>query len=321
MMALEESSAAKARIVEVWRRFRRHARLAAIVLFAAITAGGAYTILQGDWTEAAAFWSARRGLLCMAFLLSACDIAIDSMIWRAILRQLGIDSKPLRGMLIFLTGYAGLMMPAQMGRLFRASEMARIQACDIGKAAAAEFVLLYFVAVASASVFMGALAWQWRPAIAILLPAPLVILGIGAANVLFGRLLTRPRFLPEGFWRRPAVFGLALTACIGWFINGFTVYLLFRDITNELRYSHAVMIVTSNLFVAVSSGLPGGLGITEGYIGTMMYWLKTPPSHLVVAVAAFRILTFWAWIPAGWAAVLLNSLIFRTQRVDPDQVP
>ena len=53
----------------------------------------------------------------------------------------------------------------------------------------------------------------------------------------------------------------------------------------------------------------------ESYIGGMMYWLATPPEHLVIAVAAFRILTFWLWIPIGWIALLLNGLFFgRSKR-------
>jgi uncharacterized membrane protein YbhN (UPF0104 family) len=55
--------------------------------------------------------------------------------------------------------------------------------------------------------------------------------------------------------------------------------------------------------LGVATGLPGGIGATEGLLGAGMRLRSVPVEHLAVAVAAFRLITFWVWIPIGWLAM------------------
>jgi len=64
--------------------------------------------------------------------------------------------------------------------------------------------------------------------------------------------------------------------------------------------------------LGVSTGLPGGLGATEGIIGASLRLRSVPMEHLAIAIAAFRLITFWMWIPIGWAALaVVNRRIAR----------
>lgn len=38
-------------------------------------------------------------------------------------------------------------------------------------------------------------------------------------------------------------------------------------------------------------------------LGAFLHYMDVPAAHLAVAIAVFRIITFWAPIPIGWAAL------------------
>ena len=297
------------------RVFVRCIRVVTLLLFGVVSLYGIHLLFQGNWREVGAYWLDRRRLLALGFALSAADILTDSLIWMLILRQLGIFIPPAKGVLLFLSGYAGLLMPVQLGRFFRASELASQGHADLRTAIKAELILLCFAAIAAIATFSAAFLYQWSVFLAVLAPALIIVAALFAADLLFQSLpQLRQRFslqLPLHFWRQPAVIGLTFLTATGWLLNGAILYLIFGELSEMLSLHHTIMIVTSNLFIGVGTGLPGGLGVSESYIGAMMYWLRTPPEHLVVAVAAFRLVTFWIWIPIGWCALLLIGVLFR----------
>lgn len=289
-------------------------RVIVLLVFAVLTVYGGYLLVINDWRGIAAFWLHRRGLLLAGFLLSLCDISTDGFIWTRILRQNGIRLARRRSILLFLLGYAGQLMPVQLGRFFRATELSRLYGVPLAVSTRAELTLLAFVMLSSVSVFLGALLYSWSRPLGLVLPFLLIPSGLLVADIVVPRIPKLPIRWEKGYWRRPSTLLLGLLSGMGWLYNGTILFLIFREVAAALHLQQTVMIVTSNLFVGVCSGLPGGLGITETYIGAMMYWLSTPPEHLVVAVAAFRIITFWTWIPVGWAALLLNSLLYGAPR-------
>ena len=65
-----------------------------------------------------------------------------------------------------------------------------------------------------------------------------------------------------------------------------------------------------------STGLPGGIGATEGILGASLSFRQVPVEHLAVAVAAFRMITFWIWIPVGWLALLALRRETRAVRAE-----
>jgi len=281
-----------------------------LVIFAVLTGYGIYVLVTNDWQDITGFWLTRRRLLLAGFALAALDVCTDGFVWYGILRQHGVRLGPIRGLLLFLSGYAGHFMPVQLGRFFRATELSRMYGVPLATATKAEVTLLVFIMITSVAVFCGAFLSQWFLALALVVPVVLTAIALFVLGIIFRWIPRLSPHLPEGYLRRPSTLILCLLTGTGWFINGAILYLIFREITETLQIHHSIMIMTSNLFIGVISGLPGGLGITESYIGGMMYWLSTPPEHLVIAVAAFRILTFWLWIPIGWVALLLNGILY-----------
>ncbi len=295
-------------------RWAGRIRIGVLVIFAVLTGYGLYMLVTGDWQKIAGFWLTRRRLLLAGFVLATLDVSMDGLVWNGILRQYGIRLGPARGLLLFLSGYAGHFMPVQMGRFFRATEVSRLYGMPLAAATKVEITLLAFISITSAAVFCAAFLWPWLAVLSFAVPVALTALALLALGIVFRWTPKLSLQLPEDYLRRPSTLVLCLLTGIGWLINGFILYLIFQEVTETLEIHHAIMIMTSNLFIGVASGLPGGLGITESYIGGMMYWLSTPPGHLVIAVAAFRILTFWVWIPIGWVALLLNGLLYGRKK-------
>lgn len=313
-MTEEKPPAADALAAKPHGRWLGKFRVAVLAVFAVLTVYAGYLLVVNDWQDIAGFWLTRRRLLLAGFLLSMCDICTDCFIWTRILRQHGIRLGFRRSVSLFLTGYAGQLMPVQLGRFFRATELSRMYGVSLAMSTKAELTLLGFVVLSSVSMFLGALVFSWSPLPGILLPVLLIPAGLFVAEWVVPRIPRMPIQWEPGYWRRPSTIVLGLLSSFGWLYNGTILFLIFREVAGALHLHQTVMIVTSNLFVGVCTGLPGGLGITETYIGAMMYWLSTPPEHLVIAVAAFRIITFWSWIPVGWVAVLLNSFFFGGSR-------
>jgi len=313
-MTQDTKSAGSALVGEPHSRWLRILRIVVLLVFATLTIYGGYLLVVNDWRGIAAFWLNRRGLLLLGFMLSCCDICTDGFIWTRILRQNGIRLGCRRSILLFLLGYAGQLMPVQLGRFFRATELSRLYGVPLSVSTRAELTLLAFVMLSSVSVFLGALLFSWSRPLGLILPFLLIPTGLFIADLIVPRIPKLPIRWEKGYWRCPSTLLLGLLSGLGWIYNGTILFLIFHEVTSVLHLQQTVMIVTSNLFVGVCSGLPGGLGITETYIGAMMYWLSTPPEHLVIAVAAFRIITFWSWIPVGWLALLINSVFFGRPR-------
>ena len=208
------------------KRWLRVFRIAVLLLFAALTLYGIYQMSRHNWQEITAFWFFRYRLLLLLFLFATLDIAMDAVVWNGILRQQGVRLRLGRGLLLFLSGYAGLFMPVQMGRFFRATELSRIYGVSLAVATKTEITLLLFVAISSVSVFFGSFFWTIQPSIALVLPFLLTAaaLFILSSAVHFIPFLSKQ--LPHAYLRRPATFMLCSLTGIGWFLNGFILFLM-----------------------------------------------------------------------------------------------
>lgn len=135
------------------------------------------------------------------------------------------------------------------------------------------------------------------------------------ADRLFALLAQTPARMPKGFWRRKRVVLVGFLATIGWYVNGTLLYLTVYDLPGNVDYWQALIIAPANQVLGVSTGLPGGIGAVEGLLGVSLSLVEVPKEHLALSVAAFRIVTFWAWLPLGWLALTyINRRASRLQR-------
>jgi len=293
---------------------RRHARLAAFLVLAAVTAFGLWGLLSGGWRPALGHWRAKAPVLCLCVFLQAADIAFDSYLWSLILREFKIRYSRKIGTLIFLSGYAGLLLPWQAGRFIRSDAIARLGLGSFGEAVKAELILLFLTGVAAIAVVTGVATYTVFPwALPVAVPAVIAVFLL-SADRLFALLARTPVKLPPRYWWRWRTFAIGCLAMVGWFINGSILYLVVHDLPGSIVYNQALFVAPANLLLGVATGLPGGVGAIEGFMGVSLRLLDMPPAHLALAVGAFRLVTFWMWLPVGWLAfATVNRLALRRQ--------
>ncbi len=288
--------------------FLKYRRTTAFCILGAATCFGVWQLFRGDdWREALDFWSGRWGVLGLALCLQAVDVLLDGILWLWVLDSLGIRPGLRRGLSIFLAGFAGILMPAQLGRLLRPEEIARLGMGRFGDAVRAEVLLLAMSGTAAAAVMAGALVHWLHPWLALPVTAVVVFGMFGVANLVFDRVYPLRVLLPEGYLRRPRVVVMAFMAVPGWLLNSVCLHLLVRDNMPGATVWQALFVAPSNMIVGAVSGLPGGIGAVETYLGAALRVLEMPGAHLALAVASFRLVTFWLWLPLGWLAFIIVS--------------
>ncbi len=282
----------------------RYPRLVAFILLAVLTVCGAWLLLSGDWRAALGQWRGRLPIVAAVLGLRIMDLALDGLIWWWLLRSLGIRLRGLSVPLVYLAGYAGLLLPAQLGRFVRSDAIVRLGAGPFLEAAKAEAVLVFLSGVSAVALLAAAVAYAVSPVL-----APVALAAVAAAFLFFAeglfRLLSKtPIRLPAGYWWHGKTFLMVLLCMLGWTLAGVQLFLIAKDLPGGITLWQALIVAPSNLVLGSSTGLPGGIGAVEGLLGASLSFLQVSSSDLPLAVAVFRLLTFWIWIPAGWLALL-----------------
>ncbi len=291
----------------------RYGRLLAFLLLAAVSAYGIWVFFSGDWREALLYWRRGGAVVGIVLTLRLLDLFLDAAVWHRVQRDFGARLPWRRGFLVYLCAYAGLLLPAQLGRVVRADAIVRLGAGGFRGAITAELVLMVLSGIAAMALLAGAMTCVVIPWL-----APLAAVIVVFAMLFFFEWLTvllpkRIAAIPRTYWRQPATFLMAALVAVGWMLVGTSLYMVVRDLPGNLRLWQAWIIAPANLVLGAGTGLPGGIGAVEALLGVSLRMLEVPPAHMAFAVGAFRLLTFWIWIPLGWVALLWVNRLARRQ--------
>ena len=282
---------------------KRHRFAIAFALLAVATAAGLHSLFSADWRSALRFWSGRGWVLGGVLGLHTANVAIDGLLWLWLLAGLGIRPGLRRGAVIFLTGFAGLLIPVQLGRFVRSEELARLGHGRFADAVKAEVVLLALMTVTAFALLAAVFAGLWQIWAAV--PAALALIaGFLCCATLGLRIVPRLSSLfPANYFLRPSTIAIACLSMTGWMLSGIGLFLMLNESASNLALWQTMVVGPVGMLVGSASGMPGGLGVVEGYLGAAFHTMQVPAEHLALAVAAFRLITFWLWIPVGWAAL------------------
>ena len=279
-------------------------RTIAFIVLLGVTAWGAVSFFNGDWRETLAHWQHRWPVLWLAFFLHLADVSFDALLWKWILQDFDIRIDYRRAWVIFFSGFAGLLLPLQLGRLIRSDGVARLGLGPLGQAARAEFVLFFMSGAGAVAIVSGILTYVIFP-----WAAPFVALSVVAGFLFMARpafaLLQKTKLtFPEGYWWRPRTYLLAVLTMLGWLIDGTALFGVVHGLPGAIQLWQAWLVMTGNWLLSTCTGLPGGVGAMEGFLGVSLRFLEMPPADLAFAVGAYRLATFWVWIPIGWLFLL-----------------
>ncbi len=118
--------------------------------------------------------------------------------------------------------------------------------------------------------------------------------------------------LPTAFWWAWPTMAIVLIDMTGWVAHGVALHVVVADLPGDMTLWDSLFFGPGSAVLGVVTGLPGGIGATEGLLGASLRLRAVPIEHLAIAIAAFRLITFWIWIPIDWLALaVINRRLSR----------
>ena len=297
----EEHSTVWPRLAAAWRRY---ARVVGFVVLVAVTVYGLRELFTGDWNAVAEFWRVRMLILPAIVGLAALDIFLEGVAWVWVVERFGMRARDLTGARVYLAANAGRLLPAQLGRLIRPEEMVRLGRGTTPQCLKAEGTVFVLDTLSVAALLAGLLVFRINPALGVLATVGTITVALFLGSRIANALSDTKLDLPKGFWWNPRTFATVMIQLAGWVAHGLAFYVLVAQLPGSTGLWDAVFLAPASAVLGVGSGLPGGIGATEGVLGVSLSLNGVPTAHLAVAITGFRIITFWAWVLIGWLALL-----------------
>lgn len=284
-------------------RWYRRAEFIGLVVLVAVTAYGVYGAATGDWTAVTRFWRGKLALLPLIGFLAVLDVALGGISWVWVLERFGIRARDRVGARVYIAERAGLLMPAQLGRLIRPDAMVRLGRGDLAQCGKAEAAVFLLDALSVVALLGGLVVWLVHPALGLLAGAVVVLAALRVAELLADRLENTRFGMPPGFWWDRRSVAIVTIQMAGWAAHGVAFYFLVAGLPGKLGVWDALFFAPGSAVLGIGTGLPGGVGATEGFLGASLKFSQVPAEQFALIIAAFRAVTFWLWIPLGWIAL------------------
>lgn len=295
------------------RKILEYARPAALVILLLVTGVGIYKFATGDWTDVIQYWRENIAVIPLLIGFSILDVILESMAWMWSYARLKIHVFDRATATIYLAGRAGLLMPAQLGRLIRPDAMVRLGRASMRDCLKAEAVMFVLDGVSVLALLAGLLVFKVNPWLAVPTTLLVAVVMVYPGDKL-AELLAHTRLnFPAKFWWSWPTMGIVLVQMAGWVAHGFALFVVVAGLPGAMTLWDSLFFAPGAAVLGTGTGLPGGIGATEGILGASLRFRHVPAEHLAIAVAAFRLITFWVWIPIGWLALLA----VKRRQIDP----
>lgn len=290
----------------------KYTRLTAFVLLGAVTLFGVYRFMTGDWTNVIAYWRHHLAIIPLLVAISVIDVALEGVAWMWVYHRFQIRSFDRGASATFLAGRAGLLLPAQLGRLIRPDAMVKLKRASLGDCLKAEAVVFILNTVSVAALFAGLLVYRAYPAATPFAVAAVIGVSVYLGNRIAGMLTHTRMKLPAAFWWAWPTLGIIVVGMAAWIAHGVALHVVVADLPGNMSLWDSLFFGPGSAVLGGATGLPGGIGATEGILGASLRLRSVPTEHLALAIAAFRLITFWIWIPIGWSALaVVNRRLSR----------
>lgn len=304
-----EAAPAKASTWERW------ARVIGLVILLAASVHGVREFLAGDAQAMAAMWDRSQSILPFVFVFAVLDVAIEALAWALVFSRFGIKSLDPVGAAVAVSGKAGLLLPAQLGRLVRPDLVVRLGRGTLGEGLKAEAVVFLLDAASVAALLASLITFRFFPLLTPLAGFVVVATCLFLANRIAPLLSGTALELPAGFWWNWRTFAIVAVQSAGWCAHGIAFWVMGSMLDGHMGIWESLFFAPGSAVIGLGSGLPGGLGVTEILLGASLDFSGVPQAQLAVGVAVFRVLTFWVWIPIGWLALGFAGWAARRRRL------
>ncbi len=283
--------------------------ISGFVILILLTCFGVYQIREENFENIKHVIVNRWELFFLACVLRLFDWILDYYLWRCMFKNFSISFPFIKSIWVYLTQGAGIVLPAQLGRALRGYIITKTVSTPISKAMTAEFLFLLCVLEGAFLVLILSLAIYTNTFVLPIILSLLSLLLFPFLLKFFKPFLAKLKIgLTDNVIRPPFLILFCIGCSIGWAVNGLIFYLLLGGKESGLYLSQVEMIVLGNLFLAICSGIPGGVGIVEATMSVSLHWLQVQLPEIILVIGLFRIITFWIWIPLGWLGLFRLKL-------------
>jgi uncharacterized membrane protein YbhN (UPF0104 family) len=286
-------------------RIIAYSRLAGFFILVAVTIFGIYRFVTGDWTNVIAYWRDHLEVIPLLAVISIIDVILEAGAWMWVYHRFRIRAFDRGGSCAFLAGRAGLLLPAQLGRLIRPDAMVKLDRARVADALKAEGVVFVLDGISVIALLAGLLVYRTYPAAAPAAAVATIGVMVFLGNTISRFMMNTRLHLPSTFWWAWPTLFITLVNMSGWVAHGLALYVVVADLPGDMTLWDSLFLGPGSAVLGVATGLPGGIGVTEGILGASLRIRSVPVEHLAVAVAAFRLITFWIWVPIGWMAIAI----------------
>jgi hypothetical protein len=280
-------------------------RLAAFLILVVVTIVGIYRFVTGDWSEVIAYWKGHPEVIPLLLGISIVDVILEGVAWMWVYQRFRIRTFDRGGGCAFLAGRAGLLLPAQLGRLMRPDAVVALGRASVTDALKAEGVVFVLDGISVVALLAGLIVYRTYPAAGPVAAVTTIGVMVFLGNTVSGFMTNTRLHLPATFWWAWPTLFIILINMAGWIAHGFALHVVVADLPGDMTLWDSLFLGPGSAVLGVATGLPGGIGVTEGILGASLRIRSVPVEHLAVAVAAFRLTTFWIWIPIGWMAIAI----------------
>ena len=284
---------------------KEYGRAIGLIILGVATALGVYQFVAGDYRGAVQYWRTQWAVFPIVLLLATADVALEAVGWMWVYERFRIRTRDSGGVLAYLSGRAGLLLPAQLGRLIRPDALARLGRASMRDCLKAEAVAFVLDTASVTALMAGLVAYHYHPLAALGAVPGVIVVSLFFGNRFAGMLSKTGLALPNGFWWRWQTVAIILIEMAGWLAHGLAFFVIVRGLPGSPGWWEPVFLAPASAVLGVGSGLPGGIGATEGLLGISLSIMVIPAHHFALAVGGFRLLTFWIWLPVGWAALAM----------------
>jgi len=293
-------------------RIIKYTRLCAFVLLGVVTIFGIYRFATGDWSDVVSYWREHFAIIPLLIAISVIDVALEGIAWMWVYHRFKIRAFDRGGASAFLAGRAGLLLPAQLGRLIRPDAMTKLQRASLGECLKAEAVVFVLDSISVLALLGGLIVYRLLPLAAPFAVLAFIAFAVFMGNWIGGKLTHTRMHLPATFWWAWPTLAIIVVDMTGWLAHGLALHVVVAGLPGNMTLWDSLFFGPGTAVLGVGTGLPGGIGATEGFLGASMRLRSVPVEHLAVAIAAFRLITFWMWIPIGWLVLAaLNRHLSR----------
>lgn len=282
-------------------------------------------IFIGDYQKVKSeFFKIRFSTLLVLLLFSFGNYLVRFLKWSIFLRMLSIKVKSSDSMLIFFAGLSMALTPGKLGETIKSYLLRTIE--KVGLKTSLPIILIERLTDLFGLIFLSLLGASTVINFKIMIP--LLIIFVTSIFLMrstwlfdfFVRFVSKINFfkkrldnisqlhmsLKNLLSARSFFISIPLSV-VSWGLEGIAFYLLITSLGFDFSVFQIVSIYSFSVIVGSLAFIPGGLGVTEGSLLSLLAFIGMPLSTASLATIIIRLTTLWFGILIGLLSLLAVS--------------